>query len=193
MPRWRRLHTRPVVARHVTQHIDPSTPRLPEGSGPCAHSGSAGADSARLPRRLTRDAFPPAPGNVIATGGGDGKLKLWSPSSGFCFVTFTEHVAPVTGVAFVPHGRALVSASLDGTARRGRPARVPAPFTRPARPAHPHRPPVRPARDVWQVRAFDTLRYRNFQTFVSPTPAQFTCVAVDPSGEIVTAGSRDTL
>ena len=97
-------------------------------------------------------------GNVVATGGGDGKVKLWSPSSGFCFVTFSEHAAPVTDVAFVPHGRALVSSSLDGT-----------------------------------VRAFDTIRYRNFQTLVSPTPAQFTCVAVDQSGEIVAAGSRDTL
>ena len=97
-------------------------------------------------------------GGVIATGGGDGKVKLWSPSSGFCIVTFSEHTAPVSGVCFLPHGRALVSSSLDGT-----------------------------------VRAFDTMRYRNFQTFVSPTPAQFTCVAVDPSGELVVAGSRDTL
>ena len=64
----------------------------------------------------------------------------------------------MSGVCFLPHGRALVSSSLDGT-----------------------------------VRAFDTMRYRNFQTFVSPTPAQFTCVAVEPSGELVVAGSRDTL
>jgi len=73
-------------------------------------------------------------------------------------VTFTEHAAPVSGIVFVPHGRAVISASLDGT-----------------------------------VRAFDLLRYRNFQTLVSPTPSQFICVAVDPSGEVVVAGSRDTL
>jgi len=96
-------------------------------------------------------------GAIIATGGGDSKVKLWSPASGFCFVTFGEHTAPVVDLAFVPHGRALVSASLDGT-----------------------------------VRAFDLLRYRNFQTLVTPTPVQFGCVAVDPSGEIVCAGSRDT-
>ena len=67
-------------------------------------------------------------GAIIATGGGDAKVKLWSPASGFCFVTFSEHTAAVVDLAFVPHGRALVSASLDGT-----------------------------------VRAFDMLRYRNFQ------------------------------
>ncbi|KAI8925529.1 quinon protein alcohol dehydrogenase-like superfamily [Entophlyctis helioformis] len=42
------------------------------------------------------------------------------------------------------------------------------------------------------VRAFDLVRYRNFRTFTSPTPAQFSCLAVDPSGEIVCAGSFDT-
>ena len=38
------------------------------------------------------------------------------------------------------------------------------------------------------VRAFDLIRYRNFRTFTSPNPVQFTCLAVDPSGEIVVAG-----
>lgn len=102
-------------------------------------------------------AYSPA-GAVLATAGGDCKVKLWSPTSGFCFVTFTEHTSPVVDLAFVPHGRALVTASLDGT-----------------------------------VRAYDLLRYRNFQTLVATEPCQFNAVAVDPSGEIVCAGSRDTL
>lgn len=38
------------------------------------------------------------------------------------------------------------------------------------------------------VRAFDLIRYRNFRTFTTPEPVQFTCLAVDPSGEIVCAG-----
>jgi periodic tryptophan protein 2 len=42
------------------------------------------------------------------------------------------------------------------------------------------------------VRAFDMIRYRNFRTFTSPTPVQFSCLAVDPSGEVVCAGSVDT-
>lgn len=41
------------------------------------------------------------------------------------------------------------------------------------------------------VRAHDLHRYRNFKTYTSPTPSQFTCLAVDPAGEIITAGSME--
>lgn len=56
-------------------------------------------------------------GQLIATGGDDHKLKLWSTSSGFCFTTFTQHEGPVTGVAFLGDGNAVLSCSLDGTVR----------------------------------------------------------------------------
>uniref|UniRef100_A0A671YVE7 PWP2 small subunit processome component n=1 Tax=Sparus aurata TaxID=8175 RepID=A0A671YVE7_SPAAU len=42
------------------------------------------------------------------------------------------------------------------------------------------------------VRAFDLHRYRNFRTFTSPRPAQFSCLAVDVSGELVSAGAQDS-
>ncbi|KAL0615505.1 Periodic tryptophan protein 2-like protein [Plecturocebus cupreus] len=42
------------------------------------------------------------------------------------------------------------------------------------------------------VRAFDLHRYRNFRTFTSPRPTQFSCVAVDGSGEIISAGAQDS-
>ncbi|KJE90934.1 WD repeat protein [Capsaspora owczarzaki ATCC 30864] len=93
----------------------------------------------------------------IATGGDDGKVKLWNTHSGFCFVTFSEHTAAITGVTFSSHGHSVFSSSLDGT-----------------------------------VRAFDLVRYRNFRTFTSPRPAQFSCLALDRSDEIVCAASRDT-
>ena len=38
---------------------------------------------------------------------------------------------------------------------------------------------------------FSSCRYRNFRTFTSPRPAQFSCLAVDHSGEIVCAGGKD--
>lgn len=96
-------------------------------------------------------------GKFIASGGEDGKVKVWTSSNGFCFVTFTEHKGAITGLSFSPNGQALFSSSLDGT-----------------------------------VRAFDLTRYRNFRTMVPMIPTQFSCLAVDPSGELVVAGSSDT-
>lgn len=54
---------------------------------------------------------------AIATGGDDGKVKVWSTDTGFCYVTFNEHTAPVSDVYFRPNGNVLLSASLDGTVR----------------------------------------------------------------------------
>ncbi|EGV62198.1 U3 snoRNP protein [Yamadazyma tenuis] len=42
------------------------------------------------------------------------------------------------------------------------------------------------------VRAFDLLRYRNFRTFTATERIQFNCLAADPSGEVVVAGSQDS-
>lgn len=41
------------------------------------------------------------------------------------------------------------------------------------------------------VRAWDLIRYRNFRTFAAPDRVQFSSLAVDPSGEVVCAGSLD--
>ena len=97
-------------------------------------------------------------GMYIATAGEDSKVKLWSTVSGFCIITLSEHIAPVTGVKFIGKGtgKALLSCSLDGT-----------------------------------IRAHDLLRYKNFRTFVTSTPVQFTSLACDSSGEIVCAGTLD--
>lgn len=42
------------------------------------------------------------------------------------------------------------------------------------------------------VRAWDLIRYRNFRTFTAPTRLSFSCLAVDPTGEVVAAGSLDS-
>ncbi|CCD26615.1 snoRNA-binding rRNA-processing protein PWP2 NDAI_0I00460 [Naumovozyma dairenensis CBS 421] len=42
------------------------------------------------------------------------------------------------------------------------------------------------------VRAWDLIRYRNFRTFTAAERIQFNCLAVDPSGEVVCAGSIDS-
>ncbi|KAF8794527.1 Periodic tryptophan protein 2 like protein [Argiope bruennichi] len=56
-------------------------------------------------------------GMYIASGGEDGKVKIWDTYSGFCFVTFTEHASAITGVEFCQNGKAVVSCSVDGTVR----------------------------------------------------------------------------
>ncbi|KAI0157360.1 periodic tryptophan protein 2 [Xylariaceae sp. FL1272] len=42
------------------------------------------------------------------------------------------------------------------------------------------------------IRAWDLIRYRNFRTFTAPTRLSFSCMSVDPSGEVVAAGSLDS-
>ncbi|OCK80598.1 WD40 repeat-like protein [Lepidopterella palustris CBS 459.81] len=42
------------------------------------------------------------------------------------------------------------------------------------------------------VRAWDLIRYRNFRTFTAPTRLSFSSLAVDPSAEVVCAGSIDS-
>ena len=43
------------------------------------------------------------------------QVKVWSLASGFCLVTFADHGAPVTGVAWLPSGSAVLSSSLVGS------------------------------------------------------------------------------
>jgi periodic tryptophan protein 2 len=56
-------------------------------------------------------------GGLLATSGAEGKVKLWSTNSGFCFATFKEHSSSVTAITFVPAAHAVVTSSLDGTVR----------------------------------------------------------------------------
>lgn len=56
-------------------------------------------------------------GQQVATGGDDGKVKLWNAASGFCFVTFDDHSSAVSAVEFAKQGQVVFSASLDGTVR----------------------------------------------------------------------------
>jgi periodic tryptophan protein 2 len=96
-------------------------------------------------------------GQRIITAADDGKIKVWDVNSGFCVVTFTEHIGAVTACEFAKRGNVLFTTSLDGS-----------------------------------VRAWDLIRYRNFRTFTAPSKIQFTSLAVDPSGEVVCAGSLDS-
>lgn len=94
---------------------------------------------------------------ILATGADDHKVKVWTVSSGFCFITFSEHTNAVTALHFMSNNHCLLSASLDGT-----------------------------------VRAWDLFRYRNFRTFTTPSPRQFTSLTADQSGEVICSGTIDS-
>lgn len=44
-------------------------------------------------------------------------MQVWNVSSGFCFVTFSEHENAITALHFMANNNSLLSASLDGTVR----------------------------------------------------------------------------
>ncbi|PFH31692.1 putative periodic tryptophan protein PWP2 [Besnoitia besnoiti] len=54
---------------------------------------------------------------IVATGGTDGRVKLFDAETGFCFCSFTDHAAAVAAIVFAPAGNAVFTASLDGTVR----------------------------------------------------------------------------
>ncbi|CAB4303254.1 unnamed protein product [Prunus armeniaca] len=54
---------------------------------------------------------------LLATGADDNKVKVWTVSSGFCFITFSEHTNAITALHFMANSHSLLSASLDGTVR----------------------------------------------------------------------------
>ena len=66
-------------------------------------------------------------------------------------------------------------------------------FTKVHTPLFPSIPPSQSSSPLLLLPCGPTLiRYRNFRTMTSPTPVQFNCLAVDPAGEVVVAGTLDS-
>jgi len=99
-------------------------------------------------------------GSYIATGGEDGKVKLWTVKNGLCFCTFNDHTGAITDLKFIVKNQygggnsVVVSSSLDGT-----------------------------------VRAYDLLKYRNFRVLAPlDKGSQISCLAVTSGGGLGSIG-----
>ncbi|PAV91924.1 hypothetical protein WR25_06225 [Diploscapter pachys] len=67
-------------------------------------------------QRISTISYSPD-GSLLATGAEDGKVKIWNNRTSFCIVTFDEHTSAVSCVKWTQSGKAILSASLDGTVR----------------------------------------------------------------------------
>jgi WD40 repeat protein len=61
-------------------------------------------------------AFHPK-GNLLATGAGDGKVKVWDIVNACCALTYSEHGQPVWSVDYHESGDFLLSSSMDHTVK----------------------------------------------------------------------------
>ncbi len=56
-------------------------------------------------------------GDLLASAGGDGTIRVWDVLRRELLVSFEAHPNGVTSIAFDPHGRTLASGGLDGTVK----------------------------------------------------------------------------
>lgn len=149
--------------------------------------------------RLTSVSFG-SKGDWIAVGSSElGQLLVWDWRSETYVLKQQGHHYDVTTTAFSPDGAYIATGADDskikifGTAS----GLCFATFTEHTMPVTgiqflPSGHALCSASKDGTVRAYDLIRYRNFRTFTTPEPVQFVCIAVDPKGDVVVAGSQDT-
>ncbi|KAA8497920.1 Periodic tryptophan protein 2-like [Porphyridium purpureum] len=128
-----------------------------------------------------------------------GQLLVWEWRSETHVLKQQGHLSLANSLSFAPNGRFMASGGMDGavklwsvqsgfcvsTFREHESAVTAVAFSK--------KDVLISASLDGTVRAWDTKRYRCFRVLTAPAPPrQFTCVAVDPAGDLVAAGCQDS-
>ena len=137
-------------------------------------------------------------GKLLATGDGEGQIKLWSAETGQVQSTWHEHTGRVTGLAFSADGELLASAGEDGNVhiwdvqqRKLRGSLKPG--GRVAGIAfHPDRRTLAvnsPRKGRWTITLWDARAPRLRRTLVGVDEARWSGVAISPDGSTLVCGA----
>ncbi|KAG8529814.1 uncharacterized protein KY384_005295 [Bacidia gigantensis] len=128
-----------------------------------------------------------------------GQLLVWEWQSESYILKQQGHFDSITDLAFSPDGQRIITAADDGKIKVWD---APSGFCTATFTEHTSSVTgcefARKGNVLFtssldgSVRAWDLVRYRNFRAFSAPTRLSFSCLAVDPSGEVVCAGSTDS-
>eukprot|EP00002_Diphylleia_rotans_P029168 TRINITY_DN5924_c0_g1_i3.p1 TRINITY_DN5924_c0_g1~~TRINITY_DN5924_c0_g1_i3.p1 ORF type:complete len:667 (-),score=125.93 TRINITY_DN5924_c0_g1_i3:283-2283(-) len=127
-----------------------------------------------------------------------GQLLVWEWTSESYILKQQGHTLDINTAAYSPDGQYIVTGSDDGKVKAWNASTgfcfiTFSDHTAPVKAVAflPSGNAVVSASLDGTVRAYDLVRYRNYRTFTTPEPRQFTTLAIDPSGEIVCAGTQD--